>query len=173
MILPDHLAPGLRLVFCGTAAGAVSARVGAYYAGPGNRFWPTLHAVGLTPHRYAPTEGAALLLSAGIGLTDLCKTRSGADSALGRDPFDVPRLVAAVVAHRPAVVAFTSLTAGRAALGREAAHGRSPAAFAGTEAWVLPSPSGLATRWWDPAPWQALADAVRRGDAARGGGAGR
>ena len=55
-VLPDVLAPGLHVVFCGSAAGAVSARVGAYYAGPGNRSWPTLHRVGLTPRLLAPTE---------------------------------------------------------------------------------------------------------------------
>ena len=33
-ILPDVLAPGLRVVFCGTAPGTASARAGAYYAGP-------------------------------------------------------------------------------------------------------------------------------------------
>lgn len=43
MILPDVIEPGLRIVFCGTAAGAKSAAVGAYYAGPGNAFWATLH----------------------------------------------------------------------------------------------------------------------------------
>ena len=32
-VLPDLLRPGLRLVVCGTAAGAVSAAKGAYYAG--------------------------------------------------------------------------------------------------------------------------------------------
>jgi hypothetical protein len=30
--LPDVLRPGLRAVFCGTSAGAESARVRAYYA---------------------------------------------------------------------------------------------------------------------------------------------
>ena len=53
-VLPDVLAPGLRAVFCGTAAGTKSAIAGAYYAGPGNKFWPTLHAIGLTPRRFAP-----------------------------------------------------------------------------------------------------------------------
>src|ERR1700753_3045292 len=48
-VLPDVLEPGLRVVFCGTAPGTASARAGAYYAGPGNRFWVTLHEVGLTP----------------------------------------------------------------------------------------------------------------------------
>jgi TDG/mug DNA glycosylase family protein len=37
-ILPDVLMPGLKLVFCGTAAGTVSARRGQYYAHPQNRF---------------------------------------------------------------------------------------------------------------------------------------
>ncbi len=37
-VLPDLLAPGLALVFCGSAVGAVSARLGASYAGPGNKF---------------------------------------------------------------------------------------------------------------------------------------
>ena len=53
-VLPDVLAPGLRIVFCGTAAGTVSARRGAYYAHPQNRFWPALHAVGLTPRLMRP-----------------------------------------------------------------------------------------------------------------------
>jgi double-stranded uracil-DNA glycosylase len=53
-ILPDLLADGLDLVICGTAAGAVSAARGAYYAGPGNRFWATLADTGLTPRRSCP-----------------------------------------------------------------------------------------------------------------------
>src|SRR5438067_2015906 len=38
-ILPDHLRPGLSIVFCGTAVGTASASRGHYYAGPGNDFW--------------------------------------------------------------------------------------------------------------------------------------
>ena len=48
-VLPDLIKPGLRIVFCGTAAGNVSAARGAYYAHPQNRFWSALHAFGLTP----------------------------------------------------------------------------------------------------------------------------
>ena len=55
-VLPDVLEPGLRIVFCGTAAGHVSARRGAYYAHPQNRFWPALHAIGLTPRRLEPED---------------------------------------------------------------------------------------------------------------------
>jgi TDG/mug DNA glycosylase family protein len=44
-VFPDLLAPNLSIVFCGTAVGNVSAQRGAYYAGPRNMFWPTLHNV--------------------------------------------------------------------------------------------------------------------------------
>ena len=50
-LVPDLLAPGLDLVFCGTAPSPASFKARAYYANPGNAFWPTLHAVGLTPER--------------------------------------------------------------------------------------------------------------------------
>jgi TDG/mug DNA glycosylase family protein len=38
-------------VFCGTAPSPASYKARAYYANAGNAFWPTLHAVGLTPER--------------------------------------------------------------------------------------------------------------------------
>src|SRR3546814_6083057 len=57
-VLPDVLAPGLRLVFCGSAAGRKSAELGAYYAGPGNKFWPTLYEIGLTPRHFRPQRSA-------------------------------------------------------------------------------------------------------------------
>ena len=57
-------------MICGSAAGRRSAAAGAYYAGPGNKFWRILHESGLTPRRLAPEE-FALLPDVGIGLTDL------------------------------------------------------------------------------------------------------
>ena len=80
-VLPDVLEPGLRIVFCGTAAGHVSARRGAYYAHPQNRFWPALHAIGLTPRRLKP-EDYPELPQWGLGLTDLAKHVSGMDRDL-------------------------------------------------------------------------------------------
>ena len=55
-LLPDLLRPGLRIVFCGTAAGTVSAARGAYYAHSQNRFWSALYAAGLTPRLLQPEE---------------------------------------------------------------------------------------------------------------------
>ena len=80
-VLPDLLKPGLRIVFCGTAAGNVSAARGAYYAHPQNRFWAALHAFGLTPRKLRP-EDYAELSQWGLGLTDIAKHVSGVDREL-------------------------------------------------------------------------------------------
>lgn len=165
MILPDHLAPGLDAVFCGTAPGHASARAGHYYANPGNRFWALLHETGLTPRRLTPQQDA-LLPSLGLGLTDLCKTRAGQDADLAPADFDAPRLFAALAALHPRALAFTSLTAARVALGRKAAApGRLPAdpRLPGIAIFALPSPSGLARRHFRAEPWASLAAFVGRG----------
>src|SRR5688572_21685403 len=80
-LVPDLLALGLRLVFCGTALGRKSAEARAYYANPTNMFWRTLHEVGLTPERLRPADYARLL-EYGIGLTDLSKQHFGNDVEL-------------------------------------------------------------------------------------------
>jgi TDG/mug DNA glycosylase family protein len=156
-ILPDLLRPGLELVFCGTAAGERSAREGAYYAHPGNLFWRALYEAGITPHRFGPAEFPGLL-DLGIGLTDLAKRHSGNDADLPRDAFDAPALVAKIEAFRPHLIAFTSKTAARAALGRPiVAYGPQPERIGITEVHALPSPSGQARRHWNMGPWRQLA----------------
>ncbi|MEP7211418.1 MAG: mismatch-specific DNA-glycosylase, partial [Alphaproteobacteria bacterium] len=82
-ILPDVLAPGLKVWFVGTAAGPKSAAVGAYYAHGGNRFWRALHEAGITPTRFAPHDYPNVL-ELGVGLTDFCKTDWGIDSSIAR-----------------------------------------------------------------------------------------
>ena len=159
-VLEDLVRPGLRVLLCGSAAGAVSARRGLPYAGPGNRFWVTLHEVVLTPERLTP-ERHRELLHHGIGLTDVCKTASGADADLPPEADDVDRLRATVEHARPGVLAFVGKRAARVALGRAvAAYGLQPDRFAETETWVVPSTSGLAVRWWTIEPWERLAARV-------------
>jgi TDG/mug DNA glycosylase family protein len=165
-VLPDRLRPGLRLVFCGTAAGRQSALQGAYYAHAQNRFWKTLHQVGLTPRLYAPAE-YALLWDLGIGLTDIAKFAYGMDhqlpaGALGKRAAAALRARIAKVA--PAHLAFTSLNAGRKVMGAKAIAGEQPQRLGETRVWILPSPSPLAANHWDIAPWRALAEAVRAED---------
>ena len=156
MILPDLLAPGLDIVFCGTAVGAASARRRAYYAGPGNGFWPTLYRVGLTPRQLRPEEYAQLL-GLGIGLTDLAKEISGNDNILSRSHFDCDRLRAVIAEYRPRIVAFTGKRAAQQFVGRSVDYGGLAEKVGETRLFVLPSPSGAACRYWSVAPWQALA----------------
>ena len=147
-ILPDILAPNLDIVFCGTAVGNVSAQRGAYYAGPGNMFWPTLHAVGLTPRRLQPEEYRDVLFF-GLGLTDLVKSVSGVDTQLSDHHFDQDGLHATILRYEPKIVAFTSKRAGSEFLCRPVAYGVQSERVGATALFVLPSPSGAARRWWD------------------------
>lgn len=160
-VLPDVLLPGLRVVFCGTAAGAQSARVGAYYAGPGNRFWPTLHATGLTSIRLQPAHFQQVTRY-GIGLTDLAKHAAGADADLSRADFDAAALRHKISHFAPLTLAFTSKRAAREFYRRQSIdYGWQANPLGTSRVYVLPSPSGAARRAWDIAHWQTLADFVR------------
>jgi TDG/mug DNA glycosylase family protein len=160
-ILPDVLRPGLRLVFCGTAAGKRSAAEGAYYAHPGNLFWRALFQAGLTPRLLAPHE-FPLLPEFGLGLTDLAKRHAGNDDELPRDAFDVPTLLCKIERYAPGVLAFTSKNAARAALGGPTNYGLQPALLGTTQVFVLPSPSGQARGHWQLEPWVTLAELAKR-----------
>jgi TDG/mug DNA glycosylase family protein len=159
-LVPDLLAANLRLVFCGTAPSRASAAAKAYYARSGNRFWPTLHQVGLTPRRFAPHEYPQLL-QLGIGLTDLCKVHSGVDADLPQDAFDLAAFRRKIRQYQPALVAFTSKHAGQSALGRALDYGLQEERWGATRLFVLPSPSGLATRFFRPEVWAALAKEIQ------------
>lgn len=156
-VLPDVLAPDLRILFCGSAVGRRSAEVKAYYAGPGNLFWPTLHKVGLTPGRIAPADYRDVL-ACGLGLIDLAKAAFGADHELPRGCYDPERLRRTGLAIRPRILAFTSKAPAKAFLGRAVQTGVQPERIGRTEIFVLPSPSGRARRFWDEGPWRDLAE---------------
>ncbi len=163
-ILPDVLGCGLVLVFCGTAASRSSAKAGAYYANPGNRFWRTLFEVGFTSRLLAPSEYQHLREQR-IGLTDVAKGRAGSDAELKRTDFNPAALDAKILQYKPQLLAFTSKTAWRAWIDlspRQAVcWGWQDESLGATQVFVLPSPSGAARRYWDIAPWQTLADAYR------------
>jgi G:T/U-mismatch repair DNA glycosylase len=46
--LPDVIAPGLDVLFCGINPSLMSAERGHHFARPGNRFWPAIHLAGFT-----------------------------------------------------------------------------------------------------------------------------
>jgi TDG/mug DNA glycosylase family protein len=161
-IVPDLLGPELRLVFCGTAPSRVSMEKRAYYANPGNRFWKTLHLVGLTPRLFAPAEYPGLR-ALGIGLTDLNKRQWGNDDELDHAGFDVPAFTKKMRQLRPARIAFTSKKTASVFFGRgtgEISYGRQTETLDRIEIFVLPSTSGQAVRYFKIAPWRILARAV-------------
>ena len=169
-ILPDVLEPGLDLVLCGTAAGRKSAEAQAYYAKPGNRFWPALHEVGLTPRRLQPHEYRELLRWR-IGLTDVAKEHIGQDADIDPTLVDVAALHARIRAVSPAIMAFTSKNAASFALGRATAriaYGFQGETIGPTRLFVLTSPSGAAGSNWSIEPWRTLAAAVAELRASRG-----
>src|ERR1700745_4017856 len=82
--VPDIIAPGLRILFCGINPGLYSGAVGHHFARPGNRFWPTLFATRLTPCRLSPFEERELL-RLGIGITNIVERATGSAAELSAE----------------------------------------------------------------------------------------
>ena len=160
LLLPDVLASGLHIVFCGINPGLWSAATGHHFARPGNRFWPALHASGLTPRRMQPADQEELL-AIGLGLTNVVpRATARADELTPQEYVDGGRhLAAKMEVLRPAWLAVLGVTAYRTAFGdRNAQVGEQPTGLGATRVWVLPNPSGLNAHW----SAAALADAFRR-----------
>lgn len=161
-MLEDVLAEDLAVVFCGTAVGDKSARVEAYYAGRGNKFWHVLFRTKLTPRQFRPEE-YPLVLAHDIGLTDLAKGRTGMDTVLTDEDYDIPGFRKSMAEHRPKIVAFNGKESAKRVLNRETVkYGRQKEAFEKAVVYVLPSTSDRAHDYWDESHWQALAVEVRR-----------
>jgi len=164
-ILPDLLEKGLLVVFCGSAAGTVSAKKQAYYAGPGNKFWPALFETGLTPRLFAPEE-YSLLPALGIGFTDMAKHVYGSDASLPKDADDPHRVLDEISKFKPKALAFVGKRSAQVFFKthfskKNMPYGLQSETIGKTRIFVLPSPSGLAIRYWDIAPWQSLAAFAR------------
>ena len=143
--VPDLIAPGLRVLFCGINPSLYTAVVGHHFARPGNRFWPALHAAGLTPRRLDPSEQDELL-RLGCGITNVVDRATASADELTAEELarGGRRLEAKVRRYHPQVVAVLGLGAYRAAFGRPKAKlGLQPETLAGARLWVLPNPSGL------------------------------
>ena len=166
-VLPDILEENLRIVFCGSAAGAASSRAGAYYAGPGNKFWPILHRTGLTPDLLIPQQFTELP-NFGIGLTDLAKHASGSDASLPSGADDPAWLRDRILQYEPNYLAFNGKRSGQEFMkfltgSRAVDYGLQGSTVGKTAIFILPSTSGAANGYWDEAPWYALAQRAKIG----------
>jgi len=143
--VPDVIAPGLRVLFCGINPGLYSGAVGHHFARPGNRFWPALHAAGFTP-RLLPPFAERDLLRSGYGITNLVNRATAAADELSRKQLQAGarRLAAKVRRYRPRILAVLGLGAYRSAFGEpKTVLGRQAKKIGDTQIWVLPNPSGL------------------------------
>jgi double-stranded uracil-DNA glycosylase len=143
--VPDVIAPGLRVLFCGINPGLYSGATGHHFARPGNRFWPTLHHAGFTPRLLHPSEERELL-KYGYGITNLVARATATADELSSAELVAGqrRLKAKVKRYQPHVVAMLGIGAFRTAFGQKTATlGKQPEPLVGAVIWVLPNPSGL------------------------------
>lgn len=143
--VPDLVAPGLLVLFCGINPGLYSGAVGHHFARPGNRFWPALHGAGFTPQLLSPYD-ERLLLQFGYGITNLVnRATATADRLLPEELREGgKRLRAKVRRFRPKYLAVLGVGAYRQAFAQpRAGIGPQEATIGTTRIWVLPNPSGL------------------------------
>ena len=105
--LPDYLRKGMKMILIGANPGDRSARVGHYYAGRGNQFWPVMYESGVIPEPLS-YEDDRRLLEFGIGMTDLVKRPTRAVEEIERQEFSEGRVLLAQKLEdlRPRVIAF-------------------------------------------------------------------
>jgi double-stranded uracil-DNA glycosylase len=149
--LPDLVAPGLGVVFCGINPGLYTAAIGHHFGRPGNRFWKVIHLAGFTPVQLSPFEERRLL-DLGVGITNVVPRATAAASELSPDELRAgfERVAGLAAEFRPRVVAFLGMLAYRTARGRpRAGLGLQPEAdrLGGADVWLLPNPSGLQARY--------------------------
>lgn len=143
--VPDLIAPGLKVVFCGINPGLYTAAIGHHFGRPGNRFWPALHAAGITPRLFSPFEERELL-SLGYGITNLVDRATATADELTADELraGAAPLERKVRRYRPQIVAVVGLGSYRTAFARpNATVGEQTEMLGPARLWVLPNPSGL------------------------------
>jgi TDG/mug DNA glycosylase family protein len=143
--VPDLIASGLKVLFCGINPGLYSGAVGHHFARPGNRFWTTLFRAGFTDRLIAPSDERQLLRF-GYGITNIVNFATGQARELSPQALQTGAAVlrTKVAEFRPRVLAVLGIDAYRKAFGRPGARvGRQAEGIDGAELWVLPNPSGI------------------------------
>ena len=143
--VPDVIAPGLRVLFCGINPGLYSGAVGHHFARPGNRFWLALRGSGFTDDVLSPFD-EHLLLQRRLGITNLIGRATARADELSAAELrgGLGALSRKIGRYRPLYLAVLGIGAFRTAFGRrDALVGPQEGALRGAGLWVLPNPSGL------------------------------
>jgi len=141
--LPDYLRNGMRLVIVGCNPGDRSARVGHYYAGRGNEFWPLLFESGVLPELLEHRDDKRVI-EFGVGLTDLVKRPTRGVEELSREDFAEGRVVLSqkLQQYAPQVIAFNGKITYESFAQRPCELGLQKELLYGAKIFVLPSTSG-------------------------------
>jgi TDG/mug DNA glycosylase family protein len=154
--VPDVLARGVAVVFCGINPGFHSDAKAAHFANPRNDFWRLLHAAGFTPRLVDPAEQFDLL-EFGIGLTNAAYRTSRGSSDLRKGDFvgSAERLERLALELQPRAIGFVGKEAFRGPFGGRPAHGLQERRLGETLLFVLPStsPANAAVPWEERLRW--------------------
>jgi TDG/mug DNA glycosylase family protein len=154
--IPDVLAPGLRVLFCGINPGRVSAAAQAHFANPRNDFWRLLHAAGFTPRLLEPAEQFELL-TYGIGVTNAAARTTPGSGDLRKGDFAgaAERLERIAGELKPLWIGFVGKEAYRGTFGERAELGVQERRLDATRLFVLPStsPANAAVPWEERLRW--------------------
>jgi double-stranded uracil-DNA glycosylase len=155
--VPDVLAPGLRVVFCGINPGFRSAAAAAHFANPRNDFWRLLADADLTPRLLVPEEQWEML-DLGFGLTNAAYRTTKGSGDLRRGDFigSAERFERLAEELRPEIIAFVGKSAYEGVFRERPEHGLQARGLGGTRLFVLPStspanaavPYGERLRWF-------------------------
>jgi TDG/mug DNA glycosylase family protein len=144
--VPDVIAHGLKVLFCGINPGLYTAAVGHHFAHPGNRFWKALHRSGFTPRQLSPFEEQELT-DYGYGIVNIvAHATARADELTAAELTQGgAELEEKVRVYKPRFCAVLGLVAYRVSFGcAKAAPGPQSEKLGGiSPIWVLPNPSGL------------------------------
>lgn len=140
--VPDVLAPGLKVVFCGINPGRVSAAARAHFANPRNDFWRLLHEAGFTPRPLEPAEQFELP-KYGYGLTNAVYRTTPGSSDLRSADFagSAERLADLARELEPELIAFVGKEAYRGTFRERPELGLQERMLGATRLFVLPSTS--------------------------------
>jgi double-stranded uracil-DNA glycosylase len=154
--IPDVLAPGLRVLFCGINPGLVSAAAHAHFANPRNDFWRLLHAAGFTAELLTPARQFELL-NEGIGVTNAASRTTPGSGDLRRADFAgaAERLEELARTLEPAWIGFVGKEAYRRAFGERPQLGEQTRRLGDARLFVLPStsPANAAVPWEERLRW--------------------
>ena len=154
--IPDVLAPGLRVLFCGINPGRVSAAAKAHFANPRNDFWRLLCAAGFTPRLLEPADQFELL-TYGFGVTNAAVRTTPGSGDLRKADFAgaAERLEQIAAELKPAWIGFVGKEAYRGAFGERPELGVQERRLENTRLFVLPStsPANAAVPWEERLRW--------------------